>query len=123
MEDGCAVLDDDGEDVQRIWYRASERHLTWYEKGEEVPVKWKSPIHLPRCASRINTEITGLRVERLQSIDAMDAYAEGIDRDTPPDIAAAEYSALWERIHGAGSFDANPWVWVIEFKRLEGNHV
>ena len=84
---------------------------------------------MPRWASRITLEITSVRVERLQDIDLADALAEGIS-DTGALILdragneqggpIAEYAVLWEQINGPGSWDANPWVWVIEFKRVEG---
>jgi hypothetical protein len=88
---------------------------------------WRPSIHMPRWASRILLEITGVRVERLQAIGEADARAEGVtieDRHTvgycageflPPSIRA--YRDLWESINGAGSWDTNPWVWVVEFKR------
>lgn len=93
---------------------------------------WKSSIHMPRWASRITLEITDVRVERLQEISEADAIAEGIepgsardfwklygrgangDMDRSPRVA---YRSLWESIHGVGSWDANPWVWVVEFRR------
>ena len=78
---------------------------------------WKPSIHMPRSLSRILLEVTGVRVERLQSISYADAIAEGIP-SVPgrPDILHAE---LWEQIHGPGAWDANPYVWVVEFKRIE----
>lgn len=88
-------------------------------------------IHMPRWASRITLEITGVRVERLQDISEADAIAEGIDAEdaklTLSTIGAreisgpvAEYSVLWESINGPGSWDANPWVWVVEFQAIRG---
>jgi len=82
---------------------------------------------MPRWASRITLELTGVRVERLQDIDLADALAEGIS-DTGALILdsagneqggpIAEYAVLWEQINGTGSWDANPWVWVLDFKSL-----
>ena len=80
---------------------------------------------MPRWASRINLEITGIRVERLQEISEADAKAEGA---TPAIVGAdldhlkyrAGYQTLWEQINGPGSWAANPWVWVIEFRRIGG---
>jgi hypothetical protein len=99
---------------------------------------WKSvpSIHMPRWASRITLEIVSVRVERLQDISEEDAIAEGVTvtkshinnsrlfkecRPDLPYIAPAQqaYSELWESINGPGSWDANPWVWVVEFKKLE----
>ncbi|MEY4713300.1 MAG: hypothetical protein RIS88_2750 [Pseudomonadota bacterium] len=90
---------------------------------------------MPRAASRITLEITGVRVERLQDISADDAKDEGIsefiggwwcEHDDAEQIAGMTpqegYRHLWERINGPGSWDANPWVWVVEFKRVEVSH-
>lgn len=82
-------------------------------------------IHMPRWASRILLEIVSVRVERLQDISEDDAMAEGIDRErvamyakgsTKPAMRA--YADLWNSINGDGSWDVNPWVFVIEFKRI-----
>ena len=78
---------------------------------------WKPSIFMPRAASRITLEVTGVRVERLQDISEADAQAEGI-RETAPPLRdfRLEYSDLWASINGDGSWHMNPWVWVIEFK-------
>lgn len=94
------------------------------EEGWFEPIKWTPAIHMPRGASRITLEITNSRVERINDISDADAWAEGVDMTDAlsmpcADGAAAVYSALWERINGKGSWDLNPWVWVIEFKVLE----
>ena len=75
-------------------------------------------IHMPRWASRITLEITGVRVERLQDISAADAWAEGIAYSPDVDPVHA-YRELWEQINGPGSWDANPFVWVVEFRRAK----
>lgn len=85
--------------------------------------RWRPAIHMPRAASRITLEVTGVRVERLQEISDSDAFAEGIqqcsDEGLPSDgTARGTYRALWESINGPGSWDANPWVWVVEFRRV-----
>ena len=96
-------------------------------------ITWRPSIHMPRWASRISLGITSVRVERLQDISIEDAKAEGawgpddsvVEKvanhfgihhfDTNPRLA---YQMLWEQINGPDSWDANPWVWVIEFKRI-----
>lgn len=105
--------------------------------GHEPPPRWRPSIHMPRWASRILLEITAVRVERLQDISGEDAVAEGIARDgdgyerfhVDPDAPLGQsftrnpvlaYRGLWEKINGVGTWDANPLVWVIEFKRVEG---
>ena len=107
-------------DWMRIHYAATE------ERGGLL---WRPSIHMPRWASRITLEITGVRVERLQDISEADAQAEGCSLEcmtpTGDDSGSAIYGpggylALWESINGAGSWDVNPWVWVIEFRRMKG---
>lgn len=95
-------------------------------------LRWKPSIHMPREVSRIQLEVVSVRVERLQSISEADAKAEGclasgwMPSYSNPDNAGCdesksavdEYADLWESINGAGSWAANPWVWVVEFKRV-----
>lgn len=120
-------------DVATLVYRASVRN-SWTEQTHRVPVavcnkpatpeKWTPSIHMPRWASRITLEITGVRVERLRDLSEDDAKSEGI---TPPSggvLPGWEYRInfrdLWMDIYGTDNWEANPWVWVIEFKRVEG---
>jgi hypothetical protein len=98
--------------------------LRYYGKRASpvAPVKTVPAIHMPRWASRITLEITGIRVERLQDISESDALAEGIDPKFPPDeqwanAARMRFADIWESINGQGSWDTNPWVWVVEFRR------
>lgn len=79
--------------------------------------KWVPSIHMPRWASRITLEIVGVSVERLQDISEADAKAEGVEN--PFGGWVGGYQKLWESINGPGSWNANPWVWVVEFKRIE----
>ena len=86
---------------------------------------WKSPIHMPRWASRITLEVTGVRVERLQDISEADCAKEGAPftysgfaPEDAPDWRGW-YRDLWESINGPESWDANPWVWVVEFRRIK----
>ncbi|RFU90212.1 MULTISPECIES: hypothetical protein [Citrobacter] len=106
--------------------------------------KWKPSIHMPRWASRILLEITDVRVERLQAadesalLDNLGDMLEDCDSVAGRAFNHAEHYAIagvqvglnpemhgfkawWDKANGAGSFDSNPWVWVIEFKRIEGN--
>lgn len=80
--------------------------------------RWRPSIHMPRWASRITLEIVSVRVERLQEISEADAMAEGVGIQCESPMAIMEYSLLWESINGPGSWDANPWVWVVEFSRM-----
>lgn len=91
--------------------------------------KRRPSIHMPRWASRITLEVTRVRVERLRSISEADALAEGIVGQADGGFALSDtrhysaspvtsYLSLWESIHGAGSIEQDPWVWVIEFKRI-----
>jgi hypothetical protein len=83
-----------------------------------APAWYKRPaLFMPRAASRIVLEIADVRVERLQEISEADALAEGIGPDRVDDPVLA-YREVWERINGTGSWDENPLVWVVEFRRL-----
>jgi len=83
---------------------------------------WRPSIHMPRWASRILLEITSVRAERLQAINEVDAIAEGAPWaacGSPQEGShKAGYAQLWEAINGPDSWQANPWVWVIEFKKV-----
>jgi len=108
-------------DGDELYFRASDSELT--EEEREEGMKWKPSIFMPRWASRITLEIVSVMVERLQDITEEDAKAEGthLYRRTRPDTEYREnYRTLWEKINGAESWAANPYVWVIEFKKIEG---
>lgn len=145
-----------GQPGDRLWVRETFREWGGTEKRidyratTDVPnpdANWKPSIFMPRAASRINLEITAVRVERLHDISEADAVAEGLacitkdgDRTRKYGIPDADgmpgtddhgwpwnewrsdpreaYRKLWESINGPGSWDLNPWVWVIEFKRI-----
>lgn len=91
--------------------------------GEATPGRYRHARFMPRWASRITLEVTGVRVERLQDISETDAKAEGAEATGYMATVGREHIAgfrlIWEHINGAGSWDANPWVWVVEFKRME----
>lgn len=128
----------------KTWYRADKSDIGWSDDdGFQTTVPWKPSIHMPRTASRILLEIVSVRIERLQDMEGQapypgesDALAEGVNRihhgdgdyyfsafrnephpknwSDPTDA----FRELWESINGAGSWDLNPLVWVIEFKRV-----
>ena len=117
-------------------YRASSGDRP-YEAEQPV---FHPSIHMPRWASRVTLEITSVLVERLQDISDADARAEGIYTRIShkegiagrpaatrldgsqvlvmPGTARMDYRSLWKSLHGTDSWDANPWVWVVEFKRI-----
>lgn len=118
--------DSEGNDLpQKTWYRASDQIGWCDDDGWETNVPWRPSIHMPRAASRIDLLIKSVRVERLQDISEADCLAEGITLDqlpaNPQDQQRARtwYRGLWEQINGAGSWEANPWVWVVEFERIK----
>ena len=83
--------------------------------------KWRSARFMPKWAARIWLEIIAVRVEQLQDIDQWGAYAEGVSKsksEVPNPVA--NYRALWDSINGKSHpWSTNPWVWAIEFKRME----
>lgn len=157
-------LGDDGERI--VW--AADRAAAWRSEPKEIyfleslytPRKWRPSIFMPRWASRITLEVTGIRIERLQDISEEDARAEGLaclskergqtycaapppsstssrakygiaDRDGLPGTddtgwpwhewdadPRKAFARLWVKINGAESWDANPWVWVVGFRRV-----
>ncbi len=77
-------------------------------------------IHCPRRLSRILLEVSGVWVERLQDISEPDAAAEGVDGiSSLVPTSRDAYRQLWKDLNGAGSWDSNPWVWVVSFKRVD----
>ncbi len=121
--------------LQRYAYAADWRPGSYSDEArKDFGLKYKPSIHMPRAASRILLEITVVRVERLGAISDEQALAEGIrlytDHAELGDWYHVEgietYSAeprksfelLWSSINGPGSWEANPWVWVVEFKRV-----
>lgn len=123
-----------------VEYRADCKDGRHNEVGDAVQ-RWRPSIHMPRWASRISLEVTGVRVERLQEISDEDAIAEGVDPSpgmrgdddimvhqvlqTFPTLRlapVARYVLLWDSINGGkpgvANWNANPWVWVVEFRRV-----
>jgi hypothetical protein len=106
--------------------------------GEAIPGRYRHARFMPHWASRITLELTSVRVERVQEISDNQAIAEGIERNPEyptlwkrgdlhgdqntmkstgfPKLA---FRSIWEAINGHESWSTNPWVWVVEFKRLE----
>lgn len=114
-----------GQPGDRLWVRETWRkdiydNSTHYRASHPCPdlPKWKPAIHMFRKDSRINLEITAVRVEQLQDITEDDAKAEGAQCGVGcPDHRIA-FGRLWESINGPGSWSKNPWVWVVEFKLI-----
>lgn len=116
--------------IKQVSYRADEEYRCG--KMKQYLGKWRPSIFMPRWASRITLEITGVRVERVQDISDADIEREGlwgsseeyrseicINRDSAPalhDTRRKHFKALWDSLHGKGAWDRNDWVWVIEFK-------
>jgi hypothetical protein len=130
----------DHPDAEHLLYRADGRDFgdgRLLTNGFDVDgIRWRPAIHMPRWASRITLEITAVRVERLQAITEEDARAEGADGTAPipakingkpgamhcfgPDASVKAFRFLWDSInHARAAWSANPWVWVLMFRRLE----
>ncbi len=127
--------------VRETWMRSTPDHIipgfgmrkAIYKTDDDADVwgdayKWRPSIHMPRWASRIMLEVTGVRVERLQDVSEEDSIAEG--SQTPvcqlPESCRqgclterTQFSRIWDSINGKKyPWGSNPWVWVIEFKRI-----
>lgn len=134
-----------GQPGDRLWVREAwlktnpftegGLHTYGYRASDEAEFPdsiWKPSIHMPRVASRITLEIVSVRVERLQDISEADARAEGVARlgsgryhcgeDKEGEItsksAVTAYAWLWNSINGPDSWAANPWVWVVQFRKI-----
>ena len=119
--------------VRETWAKRGELQSAIFKAEEKRAigaygcVKWKPSIHMPKWACRTYLEITEIRVQRLQEISYADCIAEGIvDRARNEKRKSADgerpyeqYQSLWESINGPGSWDANPWVWAITFKKVQ----
>lgn len=102
-----------------------------YSKGERIPMAreqeknlgvWKPSIHMPKDAARIFLKVTSARVERLQDITEDGIRAEGITEEWPPH-AMDKFQELWDSTTKEYKWRLNPWVWVIEFERIEKSEV
>jgi hypothetical protein len=116
-----------GEWWEQPHYRATDP-IPELEIGTGDPgVKWKPSIHMPRWASRITLEIVKVRLSKIRETSPMDAISEGIERSEELEsfnrahVEIARFRNLWDSINAKRGFswDANPWVWVIEFKPLD----
>jgi hypothetical protein len=124
--------------ASKYWYKAD----ACQSDLNDLDVKWKPSIFMPKEACRIFLEITGIRVERLKSITEQDAISEGVrftdfgknkyneqnrgfhvldvtHQDQCLQTARTAFGNLWEKINGPHSWNDQVWVWVIEFKRIE----
>ena len=116
-----------------FWYRADGESR--FEQKPSVicdytrppdNAKWKPSIFMPRWASRITLEITDVRVERLRDISEEDSWEEGIHDlaadneqwDGDPDQGRKTFCLIWQSINGKGSWEQNPWVWVVSFRKI-----
>lgn len=118
------------------------KHCIFAASWDGIDLRWRPGSHMPRWASRITLEVTGVRVERLHAITDADAAAEGVvSGRIPADDYGPErigyvlgrddgkcvlypserraFEVGWSLINGQDSWDANPWVWVVAFRRVE----
>jgi hypothetical protein len=99
-------------------------HASWQPEFDAPygPERWRPSIHMPRWASRITLEITGVRVERVQAITEDDAIAEGCfdEREHDGSLPSHIYRQLWDSLNAKRgySWESNPWVWVLSFRRV-----
>ena len=117
-------------DEPKPFYAASYDGMRWYDPDRDElrdEPRWKPSIHMPRWASRLTLVVTGVKVERLQEISREDAIAEGCESPLIGTEAPApahgvyladertSFAQLWNRLHGPGSWDANPWIVAVSF--------
>lgn len=114
--------------IERLGEVASAAYLAWARSGQRGYGRWRSPMFMPRWASRITLEVVEVRVQRLQEITEEDARAEGVDFEaTGPDPESPEslvcgFERLWDAINGKrATWASNPWVWAVTFRREEAH--
>jgi hypothetical protein len=121
--------------VRETWKPSPYEDGIYAYKADKLPhpagsqyLQWRSPYHMPRAAARIFLRVAGVGVERVQDISEADARAEGITIPFMRTIRGIEhiieYRWLWDKIngkrdHGAYAWKKNPWVWVIDFERVD----
>ena len=121
--------------VRETWFKDKYRYMyranysdseKFYCDGKEVKIKWHPSIHMPKEAARIWLKVTDVRVERLQEMWASDVSKEGIrfNKPTAADEMLKAFAKLWDStikktVLDRYGWDANPWVWIIEFERCE----
>lgn len=115
--------------IERYIYRADYSNTEkFYRGGKEIEMKWHPSIHMPKEAARIFLRVTNVRVERLQEITSEQICKEGVEVEDPYVLNGEEkryaFSNLWNSTIKESDLDrygwnANPWVWVIEFERCE----
>ena len=134
----CHLVDSAFSAPSLLWVKETHHHLSDFpgqepeylyratDKNDATLFKWTPGIFCTRKASRLTLEVTAVRVERLQDISDTDAKAEGVEHfifhdgtRAMPTTYAEQYRGLWNHINGAGSWDANPWVWAITFRRVK----
>ncbi len=112
--------------------RTYEEHMGYKETGKDICYPWRPSIHLSRKYSRLTLEITNVRVERVQDISYQDVFCEGIDRRNIRSfelfgdsehrllVVRRHFQVLWDKMHKKSGFgwSDNPWVWVVEFKKV-----
>ncbi|MDE1485143.1 hypothetical protein KKI90_01575 [Xenorhabdus bovienii] len=109
---------------ERLWVRETFSDISLDTVKEEY-LRWKPLTYMPPSAPRITLEITDIRVERLYDISESDALAEGFlgCRDAIKNYGDntsswAHFNYWWIKNYGEGLWKSNPWVWVIEFRRV-----
>lgn len=120
--------------VRETWHKDAGRYMykanytkddKFYRNGKEVSIRWRPSIHMPKEAARTFLLVKDVRVERLQDMDEEAAIAEGFaDSPADTDSPLLRFTELWDKTIKRDDlrefgYHANPWVWVIEFKRCE----
>lgn len=111
--DGNYVLDEYGDGIPYIWYRASDPGLCWYNNDSYFPSspKWSPSLFMPKRFSRIWLEITDVHTEMLNDITEEDSLKEGVQ-------SKEDFKKLWNKINENMPWDSNPRVYVISFRRV-----
>jgi hypothetical protein len=127
--------------VRETWYYSDDMDEPYGFKADQneetqkhLKGEFKPSIHMPKEAARIWLEVVSVKVERVQDISETDAIKEGVEqlkegifgyksyavKETTHGVSPyVSFKTLWQKINGRESWDANPWVWVLEFKQIK----
>lgn len=119
MVDGIEFKDGFFQEIENSM-EAADKWVAVYDRTD----RWRSPLFMPRWASRLTVDVTGIRVDRVQNISEEDAKAEGVEASETVELQGGlpcytlPYQKVWTSLHGIdnpAAWDSNPWVWVVEF--------
>lgn len=121
----CRLWQESSDDAENANVPTDENGQYHWSRGES-PCRWRPSVTMPQWAARILLEVIDVRLERVQEITESDAILEGFDNSQSEAAMAIgwhekpkrAFRRFWEQSHGDAAWQANPWVWVVTFKKV-----